>query len=221
MIRAMNWRHFDHLAPYQQTVAEMEVLAASIRAKTASESIWLLEHPPLYTAGTSANPDDLINPSRFPVHQARRGGQYSYHGPGQRVIYTMLDLKKRTEPGKSPDIRHFISQMELWIIRTLALFGVTGERRRGRVGIWVNLENDQGQPHTERKIAALGFRVSRGVTSHGLSINLNPDLSHYDGIIPCGIREHGITSLHDLGVTVSMADLDEALKHTFRQIFGA
>ena len=216
----MNWRHFDHPAPYQQTLAEMRSLAAAIRAGTASQSIWLLEHPPLYTAGTSAQPDDLINPSRFPVYQAGRGGQYSYHGPGQRVVYTMIDLKKWAEPGKSPDIRQFISHMEHWIIETLAVFGVTGERRHGRIGIWVAQENDGGQPYTESKIAALGFRVSRGVTSHGLSINLNPDLSHYDGIVPCGVREYGVTSLYDLGVTISMDDLDAALKHSFRLIFG-
>ncbi len=216
----MNWHRFDHPAPYRQTLIEMRALAAAIRMGTASESIWLLEHPPIYTAGTSAQPDDLINPSQFPVYQAERGGQYSYHGPGQRVIYTMLDLKKRAEPGKPADIRQFISQMELWIIKTLAVFGVTGERRHGRVGIWVNQASDGGQPHTENKIAALGFRVSHGVTSHGLSINLNPDLAHYDGIIPCGVRDYGVTSLHDLGVTVSMDDLDAALKHNFPLIFG-
>ena len=172
--------------------------------------IWLLEHPPLYTAGTSADPADLVAPDRFPVYRAGRGGQYTYHGPGQRVAYVMVDLRRR---GRM-DVRRYVHDLEAWIIATLDRFGVKGERRDGRVGIWV----DRGGGR-EDKIAAIGVRVRRWITYHGISLNVDPDLSHFDGIVPCGIREHGATSLADLGLPVTLTDVDLALQESWRSVF--
>ncbi len=205
----IEWRYSNGLVPYAEAVAEMEQRVEEIRAGTASEMLWFLEHPPLYTAGTSARPEDLIAPNRFPVHKTGRGGQFTYHGPGQRVVYVMLDLKAR-----GTDVRCFVHRMEDWVITALSRFGVTGERRDGRVGVWVT----RGPGH-EDKIAAIGVRVRKWVTYHGICINLEPDLSHYGGIVPCGIREHGVTSLVDLGLPVSMHDLDLALQDSFIEVF--
>ncbi len=201
---------FSHgLTPYPEALEFMEKRVEDIGKGHADELIWFVEHPPLYTAGTSAKENDLLTPKRFPVYDAGRGGQYTYHGPGQRVVYVMLDLKKR---GK--DVRKFVANLEQWIIDTLLEFNVIGERREGRVGVWVK-RND-----TEDKIAAIGVRVRKWVTFHGISINLEPDLSHYAGIIPCGISEHGVTSLVDLGLPITMADLDAALQKTWPKIFN-
>ena len=197
--------------PYPQAKTHMEERARAIYEGAAREQIWLLEHPPLYTAGTSANSADLLTPKRFPVYKAGRGGQYTYHGPGQRVAYVMVNL---TERGK--DIRCFVNQLEGWVIDTLASFDVRAERREGRIGVWVVKADG-----TEAKIAAIGVRIRRWVSFHGISINLNPDLSHFGGIVPCGISEHGVTSLHDLGIKASMAELDEALLTAFTARFGA
>ena len=188
----------------------MKTHAAAIAAGDARELIWLLEHPPLYTAGTSANPNDLITPDRFEVHQTGRGGQYTYHGPGQRVAYAMLDLRKRGR-----DVSAFVRGLEQWIIDTLAVFDVTAERRCGRVGVWVVREDGR-----EEKIAAIGVRLKKWVSFHGISINVDPDLSHFSGIVPCGIQEHGVASLASLGKDVSLEDLDTALKSCFETIFG-
>ncbi|WP_193142431.1 lipoyl(octanoyl) transferase LipB [Meridianimarinicoccus sp. MJW13] len=211
--RVVTWTITDGLTPYPDALAAMEARAAAIRNGTADEQIWLLEHPPLYTAGTSADPADLTDPDRFPVFDAGRGGQYTYHGPGQRVAYVMLDLTKRGR-----DVRQFVAQVEDWVIDTLAEFNVKGERRAGRVGVWVVRHdkplNADGTPQ-EDKIAAIGLRLRRWVSFHGLSINVEPDLSHFDGIVPCGIREHGVTSLVDLGLPVTMDDVDAALRKTF------
>jgi len=187
----------------------MQKRAAAIAAGEAPEQIWLLEHPPLYTAGTSADEGDLTEPDRFPVHKTGRGGQYTYHGPGQRVAYVMLNVKER-----GGDIRCFVRGLEKWLIDTLDTFNVKGERREGRVGVWV----DRGLK--EDKVAALGIRVSRGVSYHGISFNVDPDLTHYEGIVPCGITAHGVTSLVDLGHPVSMSDVDAALRASFENIFG-
>lgn len=213
----VKWITSTGLTPYETAVTEMEMRAAAIRAGTASEAIWLVEHPPLYTAGTSANSKDLTDPDRFPVHQSKRGGQYTYHGPGQRVAYVMLDVGARGQ-----DVRLFVRQIEDWIIATLDQFNVNGERRTGRVGVWVVRAdlppNPDGSPR-EDKIAALGIRLRKWVSFHGLSINVEPDLTHFDGIVPCGIREHGVTSLVDLGLPVTMDDVDVALKKTFPTVF--
>jgi lipoyl(octanoyl) transferase len=200
--------HISGLAPYAETLADMEARVAQIAAGTADEAIWLLQHPPLYTAGTSSNPADLIDTQRFPVHVAGRGGQYTYHGPGQRVAYVMLDLNKRGR-----DVRRFVRALEDWIIATLATFNVKGERRAGRVGVWVARPDiaPRGGAVAEDKIAAIGVKLRRWVSFHGISINVEPDLSHFGGIVPCGIAQHGVTSLVDLGLPVSMADLDAAL----------
>jgi lipoyl(octanoyl) transferase len=203
---------------YLATVAAMEARAGAIARGEAGEAVWLLEHPPLYTAGTSARPGDLTDPTRFEVHVTGRGGQYTYHGPGQRVVYVMLDVGRRGR-----DVRRFVAALEDWVIATLAEFNVTGERRPGRVGVWV-VRHDKpplpdGTPR-EAKIAAIGVKLRRWVSFHGLSINLEPDLSHYAGIVPCGIREHGVTSLVDLGLPVSMADLDLALERSFSRVLG-
>jgi lipoyl(octanoyl) transferase len=203
------WRISDGLVPYDEALATMETRVADIRTGRAEELIWLLEHPPLYTAGTSSKPQDLLQP-RFPVHVAGRGGQYTYHGPGQRVVYTMLDLRRRRQ-----DVRRFVSDLEDWTIRTLARFNVRAERRGGRVGVWVAREGQR-----EDKIAAIGVRIRHWVSFHGLSINVEPDLSHYSGIVPCGISQHGVTSLVDLGLPVTMTDLDMALAETFDEVFG-
>lgn len=214
----VEWRRSDSLVPYEHALAEMEARVAQIAAGEADELIWLLEHPPLYTAGTSAKPADLTDPERFPVYEARRGGEYTYHGPGQRIAYVMLDVGKRGR-----DVRKFVNQMEEWVIATLAEFNVRGERREGRVGVWV-VRNDKplnvdGTPR-EDKVAAIGIRLRKWVSFHGLSINVEPDLSHFDGIVPCGIREHGVTSLVDLGLPVTTQDLDATLERTFAQVFG-
>lgn len=215
----VEWIASTGLTPYDSAVAEMEARAEAIRAGTAPEAIWLVEHPPLYTAGTSAKPQDLTDPDRFPVHVTKRGGQYTYHGPGQRVAYVMLDISKREQ-----DVRRFVHDLERWIIAALAEFNVRGEIREGRVGVWVPRPDKpplpDGSPR-EDKIAALGIRLRRWVSFHGLSINVDPDLSHFDGIVPCGITGHGVTSLVDLGLTVTMEDVDVALEKTFGEVFNA
>jgi lipoyl(octanoyl) transferase len=214
----VEWRTSPGLVPYDTALAEMEARVDAIHAGQADELIWLLEHPPLYTAGTSSNPADLVDPDRFPVFKAGRGGQYTYHGPGQRVVYVMLDVGKR-----SHDVRCFVRQMESWVIKALAEFNVTGEIRQGRVGVWVQRpdrpRNADGST-AEDKIAAIGIRLRRWVSFHGISINVEPDLSHFTGIVPCGIRDHGVTSLVDLGLPVTMADLDAALRQTFDPVFA-
>jgi len=208
----VEWRVAPGLTGYLEAVAAMEERVAAIRDGRAPELVWLVEHPPLYTAGTSADGKDLLAPERFPVYRSGRGGEFTYHGPGQRVVYVMLDLKRR-----GPDVRRFVNDLEAWIIRALAAFSVNGERREGRVGIWVTRP---GQPGREDKIAAIGVRVRRWVTYHGIAINVEPDLEHFSGIVPCGISEHGVTSLVDLGLPVGLADLDVALRASFPGVFG-
>jgi len=212
------WCISDGPVPYLEALQTMEARVAGIRAGRERELVWLLEHPPLYTAGTSARPVDLLQPARFPVHIAGRGGQYTYHGPGQRVVYVMLDLRAR-----GCDVRRFVSSLEDWTMRSLARFGVTAERRDGRVGVWVTRPDKpplpDGRPR-EDKIAAIGVRIRHWVSFHGLSINVEPDLSHYGGIVPCGIADHGVTSLVDLGLPVTLADLDAALAATFDEAFS-
>ena len=215
----IEWKHTDGLVPYEEALAFMEARVADISAGTASECIWLLEHPPLYTAGTSAKREDLVAPDRFPVYEARRGGQYTYHGPGQRVVYVMLDVAKRGR-----DVRCFVRDLEHWVINTLAEFNVTGEIREGRVGVWVEREDKPltaTGAKTEDKIAAIGIRLRKWVSFHGISINVEPDLEHFSGIVPCGITEHGVTSLVDLGLPVTMDDLDVTLKATFETAMTA
>jgi lipoyl(octanoyl) transferase len=214
--RAMDqveWKTLPGLASYAETLAAMEARVAAIHQGTAPEAIWLLEHPPLYTAGTSAQAQDLVEPDRFPVFPVGRGGQYTYHGPGQRVIYAMLDVSRREK-----DVRCFVRHLENWVIAALAEFNVKGEIRPGRVGVWVTrpdkAPNPDGTPR-EEKIAAIGVKLRKWVSFHGISINVEPDLSHFSGIVPCGIHEHGVTSLVDLGLPVTMADLDAALMATF------
>ncbi|MBL4928665.1 lipoyl(octanoyl) transferase LipB [Tabrizicola sp. KVB23] len=209
------WQTLPGLSPYAETLAAMEDRATAIAEGRAPEAIWLLEHPPLYTAGTSAKPADLTDPGRFPVFNVGRGGQYTYHGPGQRVVYVMLDVGKRGR-----DVRCFVRDLENWVIAALAEFNVTGQIRPGRVGVWVERPDKPRLPDgslREDKIAALGIKLRRWVSFHGISINVEPDLSHFDGIVPCGIRDHGVTSLVDLGLPVTMADLDAALAATFEQ----
>jgi lipoyl(octanoyl) transferase len=205
----LEWRISDRLVEYDTAVSEMQARVAAIRAGAAPELCWLLEHPPLYTAGTSARDRDLLTPARLPVFRTGRGGQYTYHGPGQRVGYVMLDLQRR-----GPDLRAYIRRLEEWVIRALARFGVRGERRDGRIGIWVVKPGGQ-----EAKIAALGVRVRRWVTYHGVAINLDPDLGNFAGIVPCGISDAGVTSLADLGLTVSMSELDAILIEAFEEVF--
>ena len=212
------WLTSDAPVPYPQALAFMEARAKAIAAGEAEELIWLLEHPALYTAGTSARVEDLVDPDRFPVFDARRGGQYTYHGPGQRIAYVMLDVGKRGR-----DVRRFVQDLEHWIIAALDRFNVTGEIRPGRVGVWVARPDKPLAPDgsvQEDKIAALGIRLHKWVSFHGLSINVEPDLTHFDGIVPCGIRDHGVTSLVDLGLPVTMDDLDVALRQTFAAIFS-
>ena len=204
----VEWKISDSPVAYPEALAEMEARAAAIAEGRASEQAWLLEHPPIYTAGTSAKDSDLIE-ARFPVYRTGRGGQFTYHGPGQRVGYAMLDLKTRT-----PDVRAYVRDLEQWLIETLAEFNVKGERREGRVGIWVRRDN------REDKIAALGVRIKRWVTFHGVALNVEPDLTHFAGIVPCGVRAHGVTSLADLGIPATLADVDVALRKSFRTIFG-
>jgi lipoyl(octanoyl) transferase len=214
----IEWSRLPGLAPYEETLAAMEARATAIAAGTAPEAIWLVEHPPLYTAGASARPGDLTDPGRLPVHPVRRGGQYTYHGPGQRVVYVMLDLGTRGR-----DVGCFVRDLERWVIATLAEVGVRGEVRPGRVGVWVVRPDRAPGPDgslREDKIAAIGIKLRRWVSFHGLAINVAPDLSHYGGIVPCGIREHGVTSLADLGRPVTMAALDAALLHRFGPVFG-
>jgi lipoyl(octanoyl) transferase len=208
----VEWTILPGLADYAQTLAAMEARAGAIAAGDAPEAVWLLEHPPLYTAGTSARVEDLTDPQRFPVFAAGRGGQYTYHGPGQRVAYVMLDLNHRGR-----DVRRFVCALEAWVIATLAAFNVRGERRSGRVGVWVTRPDRAGigGAPAEDKIAAVGVKLRRWVSFHGISINVEPDLSHFTGIVPCGIRDHGVTSLVDLGLPVTMADLDQALQAAF------
>lgn len=217
-IDPLEWRVTDSLLPYPEALAAMEARVEDILAGRAPELVWLLEHPPLYTAGTSARPEDLLTPGRFPVYPARRGGEYTYHGPGQRVAYAMLDLNRRGR-----DIRAYVWRLEEWVIRALAEFNVTGERRAGRVGVWVVRPDKPPLPDgspAEDKIAAIGVRVRRWVAFHGIAINVEPDLGHYSGIVPCGIRGYGVTSLVDLGLPVTMADLDLALARAFAEVFG-
>jgi lipoyl(octanoyl) transferase len=207
----IEWRISDAPVPYAEAVAAMEARVAAIHAGSATELVWLLEHPPLYTAGTSARDADLVEPGLFPVHRTGRGGQFTYHGPGQRVGYVMLDLKRR-----GADVRTYVRDLEEWLIRSLARFNVKGERRPGRIGIWI-----AGPGGREDKIAAIGVRVRRWVSFHGVSLNLDPDLTHYRGIIPCGISEHGVTSLAAQGIPATMPELDAALKAAFSEVFAA
>ena len=211
--RMVEWITSDGLTDYDAAVAFMEARAEAISRSEADEAIWLVEHPPLYTAGTSAKLDDLTEPNRFPVYEAKRGGQYTYHGPGQRVAYVMLNVGERGH-----DVRRFVKDLETWVIAALAEFNVKGEIREGRVGVWVERPvKPRGIDGSVRedKIAALGIRLRKWVSFHGLSINVDPDLEHFSGIVPCGIRDHGVTSLVDLGLPVTMADVDVALKRTF------
>ncbi|MCT7375780.1 lipoyl(octanoyl) transferase LipB [Chelativorans sp. EGI FJ00035] len=216
---AVEWRVEPGLVPYEEALAFMEARADAIRAGAAGEMVWLVEHPPLYTAGTSAAPEDLLDAARFPVHKAGRGGEYTYHGPGQRVAYVMLDLKQRRE-----DVRAFVTALEDWIIASLARFNIKGERRQGRVGVWVVRPDKPPLPDgtpMEDKIAAIGIRLRRWVSFHGIAVNVEPDLSHYSGIVPCGIPGFGVTSLVDLGLPVTLTDFDVALKQAFEEVFGA
>jgi lipoyl(octanoyl) transferase len=212
---AVEWRVSDTPVAYLEAVAAMEARVADIAAQKAPEQVWLLEHPPLYTSGTSGKPNDLLDP-RFPMFATGRGGQLTYHGPGQRVAYAMLDLKRRR-----PDVRAYVAGLEEWIIRTLAAFNVRGERREDRVGVWVS-RPDKG-PGFEDKIAAIGVRLRRWVSFHGIAINVEPDLRHFDAIVPCGVADprYGVTSLVDLGRSLTMADLDIALRQAFEEVFGA
>ena len=206
----IEWRTSVNPVEYRAAVEEMEGRVAAIRAGTAAELVWLLEHPPLYTAGTSAREEELLDPGSLPVYRSGRGGRYTYHGPGQRIAYVMLDLRRRGQ-----DVRCYVHQLEEWIIRSLAYFGVRGERREGRVGIWV--EQPGGR---EAKIAAVGVRVRQWVTYHGMALNVDPELDYFRGIIPCGIAEHGVTSLAALGVGATISDVDAALRLTFREAFA-
>jgi lipoyl(octanoyl) transferase len=206
-VEPFRWEMAKGLTDYQEALTRMEAEVAAI-AQGEPELIWLVEHPPIYTAGTSANKTDLVDATRFPVYDTGRGGQYTYHGPGQRVAYVMLDLKKRGN-----DVRAFVAGLEDWIIVTLANFNIKGERREDRVGVWVK------RGAREDKIAALGIRVRKGITFHGLSINLNPELEHFSGIIPCGVTNHGVTSFADLGHNTTMQELDEGLRNNFNKVF--
>ncbi len=215
----VDWIVTDGLTGYEDALAFMETRSAAIAEGRAEECVWLLEHPPLYTAGTSAKPADLTDPDRFPVFETRRGGQYTYHGPGQRVVYVLLDLTRRGR-----DVRKFVQDLEAWVITALDRFNVKGEIREGRVGVWVARPEKpplpDGSPR-EDKIAAIGVRIRKWISLHGISINVDPDLSHFDGIVPCGIQDHGVTSLVDLGLPVTMADVDVALRASFDEVFGA
>ncbi len=210
----VEWRVSDTPVPYEAALAEMDARVAAIAAGDAAELVWLLEHPPLYTAGTSARPEELIE-ARFPVHHVGRGGQFTYHGPGQRVAYVMLDLNRR-----KPDVRAFVATLEEWIIRTLAAFNVRGERREDRIGVWVRRPN-KGDGF-EDKIAAIGIRVRKWVSLHGIALNVEPELSHFSGIVPCGVSaaRYGVTSLADLGLPVTMPEVDMALRRAFEELFG-
>jgi lipoyl(octanoyl) transferase len=207
----VEWQVAAGLVDYPGAVAFMEERVADIAAGKAAELVWLVEHPPLYTGGTSAKPADLLTPDRFPVYQTGRGGQYTYHGPGQRVAYAMLDLNRRTQ-----DLRLYVATIEEWMIRTLAAFGIEGERRQDRIGIWVDRPDRGG----EDKIAAIGVRIRRWVTFHGVALNVSPALEHYSGIVPCGIHGYGVTSLADLGLDAPMAEVDAVLRREFEALFG-
>ncbi len=209
----VDWLVADRQLAYPDAVATMEERVAAIDSGRAAENVWLVEHPPLYTAGTSANASDLLAPDRFPVFRSGRGGRYTYHGPGQRVAYLMLDLNRRRR-----DLRQYVATLEEWIINTLAVFNVGGERRDDRIGIWVR-RPDKG-PDREDKIAAVGIRVRRWVTFHGISLNIDPVLEHFSGIVPCGVRDRGVTSLTDLGIPVSMAEVDIVMRREFEVLFG-
>lgn len=214
----VRWRISDELVPYPEALAEMEARAVAIAEGKADELVWLLEHPPLYTAGTSADAHDLLQPDRFPVYDAGRGGEYTYHGPGQRVGYVLLDLKRRRQ-----DVRAYVSAIEEVVIRTLAKMNVRGERREDRVGVWVRRPERPPLPDgsmAEDKVAAIGIRLKRWVTFHGFSLNVEPDLSHFGGIVPCGISAYGVTSLVDLGLPVMMPDVDVLIRQSFEEIFG-
>jgi len=215
---AVEWRIEPGFVDYEEAVGFMEQRAAAIREGSAGELVWLVEHPPLYTGGTSAEPGDLLDPHRFPVFKTGRGGEYTYHGPGQRVAYVMLNLKRRHE-----DVRAFVAALEAWIIAALAAFNVKGERREDRVGVWVARPDKpplpDGRP-AEDKIAAIGIRLRRWVSFHGIALNVEPDLSHFSGIVPCGVAGYGVTSLIDLGLPVTMADADAALRAAFVTVFG-
>ena len=213
----IEWRISTEPVGYEEAVRDMEDRVAAMAEGRADECIWLLEHPPLYTAGASARPEDLLE-ARFPVFPTRRGGQFTYHGPGQRIVYVMLDLNRRGR-----DVRRFVAQLEDWVIATLDTFQVRGERREGRVGVWVERPEKPRLPDgspAEDKIAAIGVRLKRWISYHGISINVDPDLDHYRGIVPCGIADHGVTSLVDLGLPVTLGDVDVALQRTFGMIFG-
>ena len=210
----VTWQTEDRLIGYPEAVATMEARVRAIRDGQASELVWLVEHPPLYTAGTSADPTELLDPERFPVYRTGRGGRFTYHGPGQRVAYVMLDLKRR-----GGDVRRFVADLEDWVIETLAAFNLRGERRAGRIGIWIDRGALGAPAGTEDKIAAIGVRIRHWVSYHGIALNVDPDLEHFSGILPCGIRGHGVTSLADLGYPVTMADADVALRDAFESIF--
>ena len=210
---AVEWLVADSPVAYPDAVAAMDAHVAAITKDGAPERVWLVEHPPLYTAGTSAKPSDLLSADRFPVFATGRGGQYTYHGPGQRIAYVMLDLNRRHQ-----DLRRYVATLEEWIIKTLAAFNVRGERRDDRIGIWVE-RPDKGVLR-EDKIAAIGIRIRRWVTFHGLSLNIDPDLEHFSGIVPCGVRDQGVTSLADLGRIVSMPEVDTTLRREFETLFG-
>jgi lipoyl(octanoyl) transferase len=214
----VEWLISDDPVDYKAALAQMEAHVDAIAAGTARERVWLLEHPPLYTAGTSARAADLIDPDRFPVHETGRGGEYTYHGPGQRIAYVMLDLKAR-----APDVRRYVAALEQWVIDTLWQWHIRGERRDDRVGVWVRRPDRPGLPDgqmAEDKIAAIGIRVRRWVTFHGIAINVEPDLDHFSGIVPCGITGYGVTSLADLGLHLSMPEVDMVLRDQFEAIFG-
>jgi len=215
-IAAIEWRPSDAPVPYEEAVVAMERRAAAIREAGAPELVWLLEHPPLYTAGTSAQPADLLDPHRLPVFQSGRGGQYTYHGPGQRVAYVLLDLNRPDLGTSRRDVRCHVWRLEEWMIRTLAQFGIAGERRAGRIGVWV-----AGNGGAEAKIAAVGVRVRRWVTYHGVALNVDPDLDAFGGIVPCGLAGYGVTSLAALGIAATMAEVDIALRATFGEVFAA
>jgi len=212
---AVEWRVSERLVPYETALAAMDARVAAIAAGEAPELVWLLEHPPLYTAGTSAKPEDMID-ARFPVFTAGRGGQFTYHGPGQRVAYVMLDLKRR-----GPDVRRFVVTLEEWLIRTLAAFNVRGERRDDRIGVWVRRPG-KGEG-CEDKIAAIGIRVRRWVSLHGIALNVEPELTHFSGIVPCGVsdKRYGVTSLVDLGLPLTMPEVDDVMRREFERLFGA
>jgi lipoyl(octanoyl) transferase len=210
------WKISEGLVPYPDAIATMQSRVTAIRAGTASEQVWMLEHPPLYTAGSSAKAADLADAKRFPTFDAGRGGQWTYHGPGQRVAYVMLDLDEPHGPVPPRDLHAYVEGLEAWLILALDRFGVRGERRAGRVGVWV-ADRAAG---TEAKIAAIGVRVTRWVSWHGISLNVDPTLDHFSGIVPCGIRTHGVTSLHRLGVLATMEEVDASLMAAWREVFG-